>query len=164
METLRRDSNAAATVMDGHGRCDGYVTATTAMKHSGDSGGAPTSNGHHRGMLAHYGQTSVHLKLLSFGYKYGAAPHRSRDGFTYACPLPTLDVCDLDRVPGHVSKFNGLSHLVRRSLLNPPGGRVKDNRRRNCDGNCDHNDIYGNDGGGGRQRQREKRTVRDAVQ
>ena len=151
METLRRDSNAAATVMDGHGRCDGYVTATTAMKHSGDSGGAPTSNGHHRGMLAHYSQTSVHLKLLSFGYKYGAAPHRSRDGFTYACPLPTLDVCDLDRVPGHVSKFNGLLYLAGQAVPpDPSGGHANNDRRRDCGSHCNEDDCDDDEGEGGR--------------
>jgi len=49
-------------------------------------------------------------------------PHRSRDDFTYARPLPPLDVRDLDRAPGHVSKFNGLSY---------------------------NNDVYGNDEWGG---------------
>ena len=37
-------------------------------------------------------------------------PHRSREGFTYAHPLLPLGVRDLDRAPGHVSKFNGLSY------------------------------------------------------
>ena len=76
-------------------------------------------------------------------------PHRSRDGFTYARPLSPLDVHDLDRAPGHVSKFNSLSYLVRRSLLNPPGGRVNKDRWRNCDGHCNDDGFYGNDGGGG---------------
>ena len=86
---------------------------------------------------------------MSFGYKYGSAPHCTRDCFTYARPLPTLNVRDLDRVPGHVSKFNGLSYLVRRSLLNPPGGRANEDRRRDCDGDCNDDDVYGNDGGRG---------------
>ncbi|KAL3808397.1 hypothetical protein ACHAXA_009838 [Cyclostephanos tholiformis] len=71
-----------------------------------------------QGMLAHHGKASVHLELESFGYKYGAPPH-ARNGFTYTRPLPPLDIRDLDRALGHVSKFNGLSYLVRRSLLNP---------------------------------------------
>ena len=58
----------------------------------------------------------------SFGYKYRAPPHRSRDAFTYARPLTPLYMRDLDRAPGHVSKFNGLSY---------------------------NNDIYGDDGWGG---------------
>jgi hypothetical protein len=81
-----------------------------AMERGGNGGGAPTSDGRHCGMLAHYVRESVHLELLSFGYKYGAPPHRSQDDFTYARPLPPLDVRDLDRTPGHVSKFNGLSY------------------------------------------------------
>ena len=97
-------------------------------------------------MLARYSWAPVHLKLSSFGYQYGAGPHCSQDGFTYACPLPTLDVRDLNRVLGHVSKFNGLSYLVRRSLLNPPGGRANDHHRRDCDGDCDDNNIYDDDG------------------
>ena len=58
------------------------------------------------------------IELVSFGYKYGAPSH-SKKGFTYAHPLPPLDVRDLDRAPGHVAKFNGLSYIVKRSLLNP---------------------------------------------
>ena len=80
------------------------------------SGRDDATAGH--GMLAHHGKASVHLELESFGYKYGAPPH-ARNGFTYTHPLPPLDVRDIDRAPGHVSKFNGLSYLVRRSLLNP---------------------------------------------
>ena len=104
------DGDATATVMDGDGRCDGNATAMTVMERGGDGGGAPTSNGRHRGMLAHYVRESVHLELSSFGYKYGAPPHCSREGFTYACPLLPLGVRDLDCAPGHVSKFNGLSY------------------------------------------------------
>ena len=70
------------------------------------------------------------------------------DGFTYACPLLPLDVRDLDRTPGHVSKFNGLSYLVRRSLLNPPGRHVNNDHRRDCDGHYGDDNFYGNDGGG----------------
>jgi len=40
----------------------------------------------------------------------GDATATVMDGFTYARPLPPLDVRDLDRAPGHVSKFNGLSY------------------------------------------------------
>jgi hypothetical protein len=122
------------------------------MERGGDGRGALTSNGRYRGMLAHYGRASVHLKLSSFGYKFGAAPHRSWDGFTYTQPLPTLDVCDLNRAPGHVSKFNGLSYLVRRSLLIPSGGRANDNRWRDCGGNCNEGDVYGDNGGRGATR------------
>ena len=70
------------------------------------------------GMLAHYDKAFIHLELMSFGYKYGAPSH-ARNGFTYTHPLPPLDIRDLDRAPGHISKFNGLQYLVRRSLLNP---------------------------------------------
>lgn len=73
------------------------------------------------GTLAHYEKAFVHLELVSFGYKYGAPPH-SKKGFTYAHPLPPIDVRDLDRAPGHVAKFNGLSYLVKRALLNPAKG------------------------------------------
>ena len=55
--------------------------------------------------------------LVSVGYKYNA-PKNSK-GFSYAHPLPPIDIRDLDRAPGNVSKFNGLSYLVKRSLLNP---------------------------------------------
>ncbi|KAL7528775.1 hypothetical protein ACHAWF_002705 [Thalassiosira exigua] len=70
------------------------------------------------GMLAAFGKASIHVELVSFGYKYGAPSH-SRKGFTYAHPLPPIDVRDLDRAPGNVAKFNGLSYLVKRALLNP---------------------------------------------
>ena len=70
------------------------------------------------GVLAHYDKAFIHLELMSFGYKYGAPSH-ARNGFTYTHPLPPLDIRDLDRAPGHISKFNGLQYLVRRSLLNP---------------------------------------------
>ena len=75
-------------------------------------------------------------------------PPCSRDAFTFARPLPPLDVFDLDRAPGHMSKFNGISYLVRGSLQNPPRGRANDNRRRNCDGGFNDNDVYGNNWGG----------------
>ena len=104
------NGDATATVMDSDGRCNGNATAMMVMEPGGDGGGTPTSDGRHRGMLAHYVLESVHLELSYFGHKYGAPPHRSREGFTYARPLPPLDVCDLDRTPGHVSKFNGLSY------------------------------------------------------
>ena len=64
------------------------ATATTEMERGGNGSGAPMSDGRHRRMLAHYSRASVHLGLLSFGYKYGTPPHRSRDGFTYATPRP----------------------------------------------------------------------------
>ena len=104
------DGDAMATVMDGNGRYYSNAAATTAMERGGDGGGAPTSDGHHRGMLEHYVRESAHLELSSFRYKYCAPPHRSREGFTYARPLPPQDVRDLNRAPGHVSKFNGLSY------------------------------------------------------
>ena len=66
------------------------------MERGGDGGGALTSDVRHRGMLVHYSWASVHLQLSSFGYKYGTAPH----GFTYACPLPTLDLRDLNCARG----------------------------------------------------------------
>jgi len=106
--TLQRDGDARATVMDGDGRCDGNAMATTAMERGGDGGGTRTSDGHHRGPS---GTNTV------------PPPHRSRDGFTYARPLPPLYMRDLDHVLGHVSKFNGLSY---------------------------NNDVYGDDGWGGK--------------
>ncbi len=92
------------------------------------------------------------LSCRPLGYKYGTPPHRSWDGFTYARPLLPLDVPDLDRAPRHVSKFNGLLYLVRRSLLKTPGGHVNNDRRRDCNGHCDDDDFNGNDGGGGGRR------------
>ena len=133
------------------------------MERGGNSGGAPMSNGHHRGMLAHYGRASVHLELSSFEYKYGAAPHRLRDGFTYAHPLLTLDMRDLDRVSGHVSKFNGLSYLVRRSLLNPPGGRATTAGATAMAIATTKTSTVTMGGGGGQRRRRQRRTARDAV-
>ena len=70
------------------------------------------------GMLEPFGKASIHLEVVSFGYKYGA-PSQSRRGFSYSHPLPPIDVRDLDRAPGNVAKFDGLSFLVKRSLLNP---------------------------------------------
>ena len=145
--TLRHNGNATATAIDGDGRCNGNAMATTAMERSSDGGGVLTSDGRHLGMLLHYGRASVHLELSSFGYKYSAPP----TSHGTASPMPAASrpwTCnDLDRALGHVSKFNSLSYLVRRSLLNPPGGRANDNRRCDCDG--DKDDIYGNNGGGG---------------
>lgn len=76
------------------------------------------ANNTENNMLASFGKAFIHLELVSFGYKYGAPSH-SKKGFSYAHPLPPLDVRDLDRAPGHVAKFNGLSYLVKRALLNP---------------------------------------------
>ena len=104
------NSDATATVKDGDERCDDNVAAMTTTERGGNGGGAPASDGRHRGMLTHYVRESMHIEMSSFGYKYGAPPHRSREGFIYTCPLPPLDVRDLDRTPGHVSNFNGLSY------------------------------------------------------
>ena len=49
-----------------------------------DGGGTLTSDGRHRGMLAHYVRESVHLELSSFGYKYRAPPTARRT----ASPTP----------------------------------------------------------------------------
>ena len=70
------------------------------------------------GMLAPFEKAFVHLELVSFGFKYGAPSH-SKKGFTYAHPLPPIDTRDLERAPPHVAKFNGLSYLVKKALLNP---------------------------------------------
>ncbi|KAL7542440.1 hypothetical protein ACHAXR_011782 [Thalassiosira sp. AJA248-18] len=87
------------------------------------------------GMLAHFDKACIHLELVSFGYKYGAPSHSKR-GFTYAHPLSPLDVRDLDRAPGHVAKFNGLSYLVKRALLNPS--------KVNADDQCDEKEDEDN--------------------
>ena len=70
------------------------------------------------GMLAPFEKAFIHLELVSFGFKYGAPSH-SKKGFTYAHPLPPIDARDLERAPAHVAKFNGLSYLVKKALLNP---------------------------------------------
>ena len=124
------DGDAPATVMDGDGRSDGNATATTALERRGDGGGAPTSDGRHCSMLAHYVRESVHLELSSFGYKYRAPPHRSQDGFTYARPLPPLDVHGLDCVPGHVSKFNAYRTSMMSMVTMSGGGRQGRRQRR----------------------------------
>jgi hypothetical protein len=127
------------------------ATATTVMERGGDGSGAPMSDGRHRRMRAHSGRASVHLGLLSFGYKYSTPPPplAGRLHLRYAHPLPPLDVRDLDRTSGHMSKFNGLSYLVGRSLLNLPGGHANNDHRRNCNSDCNDNNVYGNDRGGG---------------
>ncbi len=43
--TLRRNGDATAIMMDGDGRCDGNVTAATAMELVGNNDSAPTSGG-----------------------------------------------------------------------------------------------------------------------
>ena len=72
------NGDATATVMDSDGRCNGNATAMMVMEPGGDGGGTPTSDGRHRGMLAHYVRESVHLELSSFGYKYCAPPTARR--------------------------------------------------------------------------------------
>lgn len=52
--------------------------------------------------------------------------------------MPPIDIRDLDRAPGSVSKFNGLSYLVKRSLLNPSSKS----------GGNDNDDDGGDDEGG----------------
>ena len=81
------NGNATATVMNGDGRCDINATMTMAMERGGDGGGTLTSDGRHRGMLAHYVRESVHLELLS-GYKYGAPPPPLTGGFHLRPPPP----------------------------------------------------------------------------
>jgi len=75
------------------------------------------------------------------GYKYNA-PKNSK-GFSYAHPLPPIDIRDLDRAPGSVSKFNGLSYLVKRSLLNPSKGN-DDEDDNNNDGDDSNNSPNNN--------------------
>lgn len=89
-------------------------------------------------MLAHYDKACIRLELVSFGFKYGA-PSYAKKGFTFAHPLPPLDVRDLDRAPAHVSKFTGLSYLVKKALLNP-----------SC-GNRDEEEKEGDNAHGGRR-------------
>ena len=69
------------------------------------------------GMLAHFNKASIHLELVSFGYKYGGPSKKG--GFSFANPLPSIDIRDLDRCPGNYGKFNGLSSYVKKALLNP---------------------------------------------
>ena len=78
------------------------------------------------------------ISIFSFhsvGYKYNA-PKNSK-GFSYAHPLPPIDIRDLDRAPGSVSKFNGLSYLVKRSLLNPSSKSGNSNDDKDTDGGGD---------------------------
>mmetsp|Transcript_19773 Transcript_19773/g.40993 ORF Transcript_19773/g.40993 Transcript_19773/m.40993 type:complete len:257 (+) Transcript_19773:301-1071(+) len=72
-------------------------------------------------MLAPANKASIRVEILSFGYKYGAPPKRDKC-FDYAHPLPPWDVRDLEKAPADIAKFHGLSHWVKRALLNP-GGR-----------------------------------------
>lgn len=110
------------------------ISTTTKMEHYGskDKQRREYNNNNNNnindnnGMLAPHGKASIHLELVSFGYKYGAPSQSKKRGFSYAHPLPPLDVRDLDRAPGHVAKFNGLSHLVKRSLLNPSHKKTND--------------------------------------
>ena len=80
------------------------------------------------GMLAPVGKAPIHVEIVSFGYKYGAPSH-SKKGFTHSHPLPPLDVRDLDRAPANVARFNGLSHLVKRALLNPSPSKDNESRQ-----------------------------------
>jgi len=81
------NSDATATVKDGDERCDGNLAATTATERGGNGGGAPASDGRHRGMLAQYVRESVHLEMSSFGYKYGAPP--TAHGRASSTPTPS---------------------------------------------------------------------------
>lgn len=95
------------------------------QEHQHDPMSSKQSNNTDNGMLAPVGKAPIHLEIMSFGYKYNA-PKNSK-GFSFAHPLPPIDIRDLDRAPGSVSKFNGLSYLVKRALLNPSKKNDHDN-------------------------------------
>ena len=88
----------------------------------------------------HHLSNNFHSLASSFsvGYKYNA-PKNSK-GFSYAHPLPPVDIRDLNRAPGSVSKFNGLSYLVKRSLLNPSSKSSSSNND-DTNGNDDDDGI-----------------------
>jgi len=92
-------------------------------------------NENNTGMLAHFNKASINLELVSFGYKYGGPSKKG--GFSYANPLPSIDIRDLDRCPGNYGKFNGLSSYVKKTLLNP-----KQQQQHTNDGYTEDNDEH----------------------
>ena len=89
-------------------------TATTA-KGKTDK---PRQNESH-GVLAPHGKAPIHIELVSYGHRYGVPPEAAgKGGYSRSRPLPPFDVRDLRRAPHHVAKLSGLSHHVKRELLN----------------------------------------------
>ena len=72
------------------------------------------------GVLAPHGKAPIHIELVSYGHHYGVPSEATgKGGYSRSRPLPPFDVRDLDRAPHHVAKLSGLSHHVKRELLNP---------------------------------------------
>ena len=73
------------------------------------------------GVLAPHGKAPIHVELVSYGHHYGVPPEAAgkQGGYSRSRPLPPFDVRDLRRAPHHVAKLSGLSHHVKRELLNP---------------------------------------------
>ena len=86
------------------------VTTKTSSK--------PRQNESH-GVLAPHGKAPIHIELVSYGHRYGVPPEAAgKGGYSRSRPLPSFDVRDLKRAPHHVAKLSGLSHHVKRELLN----------------------------------------------
>ena len=78
----------------------------------------PRQNESH-GVLAPHGKAPIHIELVSYGHRYGVPPEAAgKGGYSRSRPLPPFDVRDLKRAPHHVAKLSGLSHHVKRELLN----------------------------------------------
>lgn len=69
------------------------------------------------GMLAPNGKAPVHIEIVSFGFKYSVPP-QAREGWSHSNPLSPIDCRDLPRCPHHVSRLSGLSHKVKRTMMN----------------------------------------------
>ena len=79
----------------------------------------PRQNESH-GVLAPHGKAPIHIELVSYGHRYGVPPEAAgKGGYSRSRPLPPFDARDLKRAPHHVAKLSGLSHHVKRELLNP---------------------------------------------
>uniref|UniRef100_A0A7S2LR62 Uncharacterized protein n=1 Tax=Leptocylindrus danicus TaxID=163516 RepID=A0A7S2LR62_9STRA len=72
-------------------------------------------NSRSRGALVPNGKAPIHVDFTSFGYKYGCP---SSAGWSHVQPLAPLDCRALPRASHRVSKLSGLSHHVKRELLN----------------------------------------------
>ena len=76
---------------------------------------ATANDGDNVSRLAPHGKAPIHVRIVSFGYHYGAPPRP--EGWSQSQPLAPIDVCDLfEPVPKYLEWRDGLSGIVKKEI------------------------------------------------